>query len=136
MIAAFAAAVIGTPTYLIHAQNRGQTALDDAFGQSAGHMTYRLEGAHMVAADYGAARYFYNFDNKTVFAGAPEKGGQGGGLTSFRGLDNPARIEDARKQGCSIAARAITLPNHGFPVTAEFTQRQLQAAQFSLNYCR
>lgn len=105
------------------------------FSRTADHVTYRLEGAHIVAAEYGTARYAFNFNNKTVFATWPGDDRPGGGLASFRGIDNPARADEARVQGCLVAEQATRATNPGHYTADTFPAKQEQAAAFIRAYC-
>lgn len=125
----------GGMAVMIQQEISQKEALAGIFSRSADNVTYRLEGAHIVAAEYGSARYAFNFNDKTVFATWPGDDRPGGGLTSFRGIDNPARADETRAQGCLIAAQAATATNPGHYTADTFPAKQEQAAAFVRTYC-
>jgi hypothetical protein len=112
-----------------------QNALTAAFNSA----TFTLEGAHAVTSNYEGRKYTYNFDNNTVLAGLTRHvgfgGGGYGGLVSFDNMEDKAAIENARVQGCLIAAQVANTANPGWPVTAEFKDAQTKAARFAATYC-
>ena len=125
----------GGMSLMIYSEISQKEELAGIFSRSADHVTYRLEGAHVVAADYGSARYAFNFKDKTVFATWPGDDRPGGGLTSFKGIDNPARADETRAQGCLIAAQAAKAVNPGHYTADSFPVKQEQAAAFLRAYC-
>lgn len=127
--------VPGGVALLIQQEISQKEALAAIFSRTADNVTYRLEGAHIVAAEYGSARYAFNFKDKTVFATWPGDDRPGGGLTSFRGIDNPARADETRAQGCLIAAQVATATNPGHYTADTFPVKQEQAAAFVRAYC-
>jgi len=125
----------GGMSLMIYSEISQKEELAGIFSRSADHVTYRLEGAHVVAAEYGSARYAFNFKDKTVFATWPGDDRPGGGLTSFKGIDNPARADETRAQGCLIAAQVATAVNPGHYTADAFPVKQEQAAAFIRTYC-
>ena len=137
-LAALAGVLLTIPggvSLLICSELSQKEELAAIFSHSADHVTYRLEGAHIVAAEYGSARYAFNFKDNTVFATWPGDDRPGGGLTSFRGIDNPARADETRAQGCLIAAQVAKAVNPGHYTADTFPLKQEQAAAFTRTYC-
>lgn len=128
-------ALPGGMAVMIQQETGQKEALAGIFSRTADNVTYRLEGAHIVAADYGGARYAFNFKDKTVFATWPGDDRPGGGLTSFRGIDNPARADETRAQGCLIAEQVAKAVNPGHYTAATFAVKQEQAAAYVRAYC-
>jgi hypothetical protein len=128
-------ALPGGMSLMIQQEISQKEELAAIFSRTADHVTYRLEGAHVVVAEYGSARYAYNFKDKNVFATWPSDDRPGGGLTSFRGIDNPGRIDEARAQGCLVAAQAVKAANPGHYTADTFPAKQEEAAAFTRAYC-
>lgn len=137
-VAALASVLLVIPggvSLMIYSELSQKEELAAIFSRSADHVTYRLEGAHVVAAEYGSARYAFNFKDETVFATWPGDDRPGGGLTSFRGIDNPGRADETRAQGCLIAAQVAKAANPGHHTADIFPLKQEQAAAFTRAYC-
>lgn len=128
-------AIPGSMALYIQSEISQNERLSAIFSTRADHVTYSLAGAHIVVADYSGARYTFNFNDKTVFATWPGDDRPGGGIASFRGIDNPARAEATRVQGCLIAERAPDAVNPGFHTSGRFTALQAEAAFFLRTYC-
>ena len=128
-------AIPGGITLLIQQEIDQKAALTEIFSNTDNNVRYELEGAHIVVAEYGRARYVFNFLEKNVTGTWSGEDKPGAGLTSFRGIDNPARAEFARKQGCLIAEKVAKATNPGHYTADSFPVKQEQAAAFVRTYC-